>query len=451
VIALVDGNSFYASVEQIFDPDAARRPVVVLSNNDGCVVAASRDAKALGLEMFKPFFQIKHLLAGRRVRVFSSNYTLYDDMSRRLVDIYRRHAERVEVYSIDECFLTLGGLPARRLMHWATRLRNQAHRWTGVPVGVGVGPTKTLAKLANHLAKRDPMPGQPEGVCVLASPHAIDVALGRVQLDDLWGINHGSVRRLARLGVTTPRQFRDADPKAVLDVLGIVGVRQVHELRGEPCLAIEDVVPDRKNVCVSRSFDKTLCDYGPIREAVVTFAAQAGVKLRRQDLAARSLSVFIQTDRHAPAHVEQYANSAGLRFTVATQDSRELAAAASACLARVYRRGHAYKKAGVTLMDFTRHDRVQPSLFDSRDRHTDRTLMRLKDRINHDHGPGSLRLGAASPFQLRPCRTWHLRSDHRSPRYTTRWEELPVEVAKEGGVTRALTNGARAVEAVEGR
>ncbi len=425
MIALVDGNSFYASVEQVFDPDAARRPVVVLSNNDGVVVAASRDAKALGLEMFRPYFQIKHLLQGHNVKIFSSNYTLYDDMSRRLVDIYRTHAERVEVYSIDEAFLTLGALPGRRLMQWGTRLRRHALQWTGIPVGVGIAPTKTLAKLANHMSKRDPMPGQPPGVCVLVSPHAIEVALGRVALGDLWGVASGTIRRLVKLGVTTPQQLRDADPNRLRELCGVVGQRLVFELRGESCIPLEDVTPDRKSVCVSRSFNHTITNIEPLREAVVTFASQAGVKLRRQDLAARCLTVFIQTDQHAPAEVEQYGNSAGLRFTVATFDTRDLAHAAVRCLDRIYRPRHAYKKAGVLLLDLQKRDRVQPGLFDTRDRVADHRLMAVMDRINHDHGPGSLRLAAASPFQLRPCRTWHLRSDHCSPRYTTRWDELP--------------------------
>ncbi|MEM1208110.1 MAG: Y-family DNA polymerase [Planctomycetota bacterium] len=437
MIAHVDGNSFYATCEQVFDPDAARRPVVVLSNNDGVVVAASKDAKALGIDMFRPFFEIEPKLRGHNIKVFSSNYTLYDDMSRRLVDVYRQHAERVEVYSIDECFLTLGKLPGRRLMHWGRRLRAQALKWTGVAVGVGVAPSKTLAKLANHLAKRDPMPGQPEGVCVLNSSHAIDVALGKVELGDLWGINRGRIRRLAKIGVTSPRQFRDADPKGVLDVLGIVGVRQVHELNGDPRIQIEDVVPDRKNVCVSRSFNQTIRDYGPLREAVVTFASQAGVKLRRQDLCAKSLGVFVQTDIHAPDYVQQYGNSAGMRFTVATSDTRELADMASRVLGHIYRRGHEYKKAGVWLMDLEKRPRVQPGLFDRRDREADHRLMQLIDRVNHDHGVGKLRLGSASPFQLRPCRTWHLRSDHRSPRYTTRWEELPEVRANSGTFCRS--------------
>jgi len=375
--------------------------------------------------MFRPYFQIKHLLQGHNVKIFSSNYTLYDDMSRRLVDIYRTHAEQVEVYSIDEAFLTLGDLPAERLMRWGADLRSQALRWTGVPVGVGIAPSKTLAKLANHMAKRDPMPGQPDGVCALISKHASDIALGRVKLGDLWGVARGAIRRLDKLGITTPRQLRDADPNRVREHCGVVGQRLVFELRGEPCIPLEDVTPDRKNVCVSRSFNKTITRIEPLREAVVTFASQAGVKLRRQDLAARCLTVFIQTDQHAPPEVVQYGNSAGLRFTVATFDTRDLAHAAVKCLDRIHRPQHAYKKAGVLLLDLQKRDRVQPGLFDTRDRVVAHRLMAVMDRINHDHGPGSLRLAAASPFQLQPCRTWHLRSDHRSPRYTTRWDELP--------------------------
>lgn len=430
MIALVDANSFYASVEQVFDPDAARRPVVVLSNNDGVVVAASRDAKALGLDMFRPYFEIKHKLVGHNVKIFSSNYTLYDDMSRRLTDIYRQHAEAVEVYSIDECFLTLGNLCAEQLMDWGSRLRRQALQWTGIPVGVGVAATKTLAKLANHLAKRDPLPRQSAGVCVLDTPALAEEALGRVQLGDLWGVARGTISRVGRLGITSPLQLRDADPNRVREHCGVVGQRLVYELRGDPCIDMETQRPDRKNVCVSRSFNKTITSIAPLREAVTTFASQAGVKLRRQDLAARSLVVFIQTDQHAPAHVQQYGNSAGLRFTVATSDSRDLCAAAVRCLDRIFRQRHAYKKAGVLLLDLAKRDRVQPGLFDRRDRAAGHRLMRVMDRINHDHGAGRLRLACASPFVLRPCRTWHLRSDHCSPRYTTRWDELPIAKAR---------------------
>ena len=429
MFALVDGNSFYASCEQVFDPDAARRPVAVLSNNDGVVVAATRDLKDAGVELFRPYFQIKDMLDGRNVKVFSSNYTLYDDMQRRLVSIYRTHAEDVEVYSSDEAFLQLGELPEQQLLGWGHRLREQVLQWTGVPVGIGIARSKTLSKLANHLAKRNPLLDQPEGVCVLTEPELIAEGLARLQLKDLWGVNRGSIRRLAKLGIDTPTQLAQADPNRVREQLGVVGQRMVHELRGEPCMPLESDARDRKNVCVSRSFACTTKSYDELQESVVTFAAQAAVKLRRQDLAAQGLSVFVQTDRHAPEHVQQYANSTGVRFNVASFDTRELAAAASRCLKHIYRELHAYKKAGVMLHDLVKREAVQPGLFDRKDHAASHRLMGVIDRVNKAHGNGALRLASASPFTLLTCRTWHRRSDSCSPRYTTRWDELPVAKA----------------------
>ena len=432
MFALVDGNSFYASCEQVFDPDAARRPVAVLSNNDGVVVAATRDLKRAGVELFRPYFQIKDKLAGRNVKVFSSNYTLYHDLQQRLISIYRTHAEDVEVYSIDEAFLLLGALEEEDLAEWGRRLRGQARQWTGIPVGIGIARSKMLAKLANHLSKNDPLPGQPEGVCVLMQAAQVDAALERVSLKDLWGINRGSIRRLAKLGIDTPMQLSRADANRVREHLGVVGQRMVRELRGEPCLPLESVVPDRKNVCVSRSFASTVKPYEELRESVVTFAAQAAAKMRRQDLAAQALSVFVQTDRHAPEHVQQYANSAAVRFNVASFDTRELADAATRCLTHIYRREHAFKKAGVMLNDLVKREHVQPGLFDRRDHAKSHRLMGVIDKVNRDHGSGALRLASASPFTLLPCRTWHRRSDACSPRYTTRWEDLPVARAVKG-------------------
>ncbi len=431
MFALIDGNSFYASCEQVFDLDAARRPVVVLSNNDGCVVAASRDAKALGCEMFKPYFQIKQQLAGHHVKVFSSNYTLYDDFQRRLVTLYRQHAEDVEVYSIDEAFLTLGNLPQGQLLAWGDTLRRAAKQWTGISTGIGIARTKTLAKLANHAAKRDfpeaRLPASPPGVRALIEPADIDDALGRIELGSLWGVARGSLARLARLGITTPRQFRDADPSRVREHLGVVGQRLVYELNGISCLPLEAVQPDRRNVCCSRSFDRVTGDLLTLTEAISTFTAQAAVKLRRQGLVAHGVSAFIQTDRHAD--VEQYANSHGVTLPVASEDTRELTRVACWCLRRIFRGQHRYKKAGVLLTDLVQRDTRQPGLFDRRDHARTRRLMATLDRINTHHGKNTLRLGSASPMTLEPCRTWHLRSNHRSPRWTTRWDELPVAQA----------------------
>ncbi len=374
--------------------------------------------------MFKPYFQIKNVLAQHNTRVFSSNYTLYHDFQSRLVSIYRQHSEAVEIYSIDEAFLRIADLGHDRLSQWAVELRGTARQWTGITTGIGVGSSKLLAKLANHCAKRVPLQGMREGVCVLDSAERVDEALGRVDLKDLWGISRGSIRRLKKLGIQTPREFRDADPNLVRQELGVVGQRQVYELRGKSRLPLELIKPDRKNICCSRSFGKVTNRFDDLTEAVATFSSAAAVKLRRQNLVASKVTVFVQTDRHAD--VEQYANSRSVRLITATEDTRELIKAAKWCLLRVFRGQHHYKKAGVLLSNLSRREERQLGLYDQVDRTRTRGLMRTLDAINERHGRGAVRIGASSPFELRPCRTWHLRSDNRSPRYTTRWDELPV-------------------------
>ncbi len=424
--ALVDANSFYASCERVFKPGLEGRPVVVLSNNDGCIVARSKEAKALGIAMGVPYFQIRDLLRRHRVAVFSSNYTLYHDLSRRVQDILRRHGDEMEVYSIDESFLLW-----HRPLDWNAVGRGiiaEVRRWTGIPVGVGVGPTKTLAKLANHLAKRG---AHADGLHVLDSPGAIDAALGATELADIWGVSLGFIRRLASLGIGTPLELRDADPREVRGAMGVVGQRIVYELRGVGCIPLEAEQPDKKNICCSRSFGEATDDWPALREAVCTFASQAAMKMRRQDLATGRVGVFIQTDRHA--RCEQYAASWTVRLSGQTNDTRELCRAATWCLGKIHRAEHKCKKAGVLLLDLCRRAGAQPSLFKSIDSDRVNALMMTVDRINQRHGRGAIRVAAASAFTLGPSRTWHLRCDHRSPRYTTCWNELPVAVASADG------------------
>lgn len=423
--ALVDANSFYASCERVFDPALAGRPVVVLSNNDGCIVARSAEAKALGVGMAKPYFQVRELLERHGTAVFSSNYTLYADMSRRVQDVLRMFAQEMEVYSIDESFLRWRGAGPQSWAELGRAIRDTVLQWTGLPVGVGFGPTKTLAKLANQRAKKAP---GATGVHVLDSEAAITRALDEVVLTDLWGVALGFERRLRAMGITTPRQLRDADPHAVRKKLGVVGQRIVLELRGEPCIDLEAVRPDKQNIACTRSFGQVTNDPVSLREAVTTFASQAAAKLRLQDLATQIVTTFVMTDIHAD--VEQYSNSAGVRMTVPTSDTREIAHAAVHCLGLIYRPQHRYKKAGVILWRLEKRSRVQPHLFDRTDHERARRLMVCMDRINHDWGRGTLRLASASSFAFGPGRTWHLRSDHRSPRYTTRWDELPEAHAR---------------------
>jgi DNA polymerase V len=429
MLAHVDANNFYASCEQVFNPALRGKPVVVLSNNDGVIVSRSAEAKALGIDMARPFFEIQHLLRRHRVHILSSNYALYDDMSNRLTDIYRHFANQVEVYSIDECFLSLDNLGRNDLLNYGRDLRRTALQWTGIGVGVGIAASKTLAKLANHLAKRIP---ENAGVCALTDEEAIAAALRQVELTDLWGISGGFKRRLAALAIHTPWELRNADPYRIRDHLGVVGQRIVFELRGEPCLALEPIAPDKQNICCSRSFGEETRSFDEVREAICTFASQAAVKLRRQDLAAGAVSVFIGTNIHAPPHVEQYHNSYGIRLAMPSFDTREIARAAVYCLSQIHRPQHAYKKAGVMLHRLLKRSKAQPCLFDQRDHERDHRLMRTMDRINRDYSRGALRIGSAVAFELMPGRTvaWRGRCERRSPRYTTRWEELPLAEAQ---------------------
>lgn len=419
MFALVDANSFYASCERVFRPELDGQPVVVLSNNDGCIIARSKEAKALGIDMGEPYFKISAALKKHDVAVFSSNYTLYDDMSRRVQDVLRPLAEDMEVYSIDESFLRWDAvLPWR---DFGEEVKQKVADWTGLSVGVGFGPTKTLAKLGNHLAKRGK---GATGVHVIDTEADATDALAAVQLKDIWGVSTGFINRLQKIGVSTPLQLRDADPNRVRAVMGVVGQRIVHELRSDPWIVLETEVAGKQNICCSRSFGVVTGDAAELREAVATFAAQAASKMRRQDLATGRIGVFVQTDRHAP--VEQYAASWAVRLTAPTNDSRLIAKCAAWCLRNVYQSRHLYKKAGVMLFDLCRRKAAQQSLFDTHDHDRVNRLMVVMDEINRNHGRGTVRLGSTSPFTLSPSRTWHLRSEHRSPRYTTRWDELPV-------------------------
>lgn len=420
MFCLVDANSFYASCERVFRPDLADRPVVVLSNNDGCVIARSKEAKALGIDMGVPYFKAKAMLQRNRVAVYSSNYTLYDDMSRRVQNILRRFTQDMEVYSIDESFLHWpGDLPWDQL---GRRIVDTVGQWTGLPVGAGFGRSKTLAKLANKMAKKQ------GGVCVLADEQAEFAALQRVALTDLWGISTRLARRLGKIGIDTPLRLRAANPFLVRKELGVVGQRLVHELRGESCILLETQPPDRQNICCSRSFGVVTGDLNELTEAVSTFAAQAMAKMRRRHLFTDRVGVFIQTDRHAP--VEQYAASWAASLNAPSEDSRLVVQCAAWCLRKIFRAQHAYKKAGVMLFNLHRREMSQMALFEQNDPARSRRLMQAMDQINDLHGRGMIRLASASPFTLSPCRTWHLRSEHRSPRYTTRWEELPTAVAR---------------------
>ena len=413
-LALVDCNNFYASCERVFQPALRGRPVVVLSNNDGCVIARSNEAKALGVEMGAPWHLHRARFARAGIIVRSSNYTLYGDMSARVMRVLAGFTPDLEIYSIDEAFLGLAGFDDRLEAH-ARVLRATVLQWTGIPVSVGIAPTKTLAKAANRLAKKDPATG---GVALLLTAAAQEAALATMELTDLWGVARRTAEKLALVGITTPLQLRHADPRFVRERFSVVLERMVHELRGTPCLALEDATPDRKSIMASRSFGRPVLLASEMAEAVATHTARAAEKMRRQRLATANLTVFVETNRFKPGQ-PQYCASQGVQLPVATADTGKLIGAALRGLRMIWRDGFSYKKAGVLFLDLVPAASVQAGLFDAPDTPARQRLMGVVDRLNAQYGRDTVSF-ARSGRQ----RAWKLRSLHHSPRYTTSWEEL---------------------------
>ncbi len=417
MIGLVDCNNFYVSCERVFDPSLAGRPVVVLSNNDGCAVARSPEAKALGIAMGEPWFKAEKRFKPGTVVVRSSNYTLYADMSRRVMETLRRFAPRIDVYSIDEAFLDLSTLAEDRPEQYGRAVRGAVLKETGIPVSIGIGPTMTLAKVAGFLAKKRPAY---RGAAALAGGRETNAALADMPTGEIWGIGRQLAKRLARRGIATALDLKNADTAWARKALSVTGMRTVLELRGFPCVRLETPPPSRRHIVRSRSFGRPVAAVGEMREAIATHAARAAEKLRTMDLAAGTVSVFIETDRFRPAR-RRYANAASRRLGRAADETPVFIEAALGLLGRIFREGFRYKKAGVVLADLQPRSAAGLPLFEAcEDRRAGR-LMDAVDRINRAMGRDTVRFAAAG-FG----RAWDMRRRARSPRYTTRWDELPV-------------------------
>jgi len=413
VFALVDGNNFYASCERVFDPSLRSVPLVVLSNNDGCAIARSAEAKALGVKMGHPAHELRDLVRRHGLVMRSANFALYGDMSRRVVAVLRDQAPRVEVYSIDESFLDLSGIRDR--LAFARQLRERVHRWTGVPNCIGIGPTKTLAKAANKVAKKG------AGVVVLEDLTAQDAALESLPVSDVWGVGSRWTAQLAKLGVSTAAQLRDAPPDLILERFGVVLLRTQRELQGLPCMGLELIEPDRQQIMVSRSFGERIEDQSRVEQAIATFATRACEKLRRRELVASAVTVFAETDAFRP-ELRQHHPSRTTGFAVPTADTRLVLQAIRRMLTCFFRPGCAYKRAGVALLELARPATLQGDLFASMTIGDDR-LMATLDRINRRFGRGTAGF-AASGWRSRPA--WGMRQRNVSPCYTTRWADVPV-------------------------
>ncbi|MGD9781347.1 MAG: Y-family DNA polymerase [Kiritimatiellia bacterium] len=416
MFALVDCNNFYASCERVFRPALEGKPVVVLSNNDGCVVARSAEAKALGIPMAKPWFKLEAGLRGAGVAVFSSNYALYGDLSRRVMQVLADFCPRLEVYSIDESFLDLSGMRGDRTA-LGRELARTVKQWTGIPVSVGIGPTKTLAKAANRLAKRGAVP-------VLEWERLPDprATLAGLAVEDVWGVAARWGARLRALGIGTARALAEADPRVLRQTGGVVLERVGRELAGVSCLPLELVPPPRKQILVSRSFGERLARLEDLQGAVAAFAARAGEKLRRQKLRARAATTFLQTNPFDPTEPFRTA-VVTMVLDRPTRDTGKLARAAQEGLARIFRPGLAYQKAGVLLPDLEPDGAEQGLLFSSQpadDARTDRLMDRL-DALNREPARRAVRYASELLSDK-----WRMRQRRKSPAYTTDWNGLPT-------------------------
>ena len=412
-IALVDCNNFYASCERLFQPGLRGRPVVVLSNNDGCVIARSNEAKALGIGMGDPWHLNKRKFEQHRVIVRSSNYTLYGDISHRVTTVLRDFSPDLEVYSIDESFLSFAGFT--NLHAHAVRLRATVLQWTGIPVSVGIAPTKTLAKVANRIAKKHQ---DGSGVCSIMTREEQDEALAQLVLTDLWGVAKRLEIRLNAIGIKTSLQLRDADPSLLRERVGVVMERMALELRGIPCQALVPAVPLNKSILASRSFGRAVPRRFELEEAVSSHIARAAEKLRRQGLAASIVMVFVTTNPFRTQD-RQYEASRSIGLPVASADTTVLVKAALCALNRLWRDGYRYKKAGVTLLGLAPVSIIQGDLWTKPDTPRSKALMRVMDGINQTHGRETIRLAGSGLH-----RGWKLRSEQPSPRYTTDWNDL---------------------------
>ncbi|GAK73124.1 UmuC protein [Agrobacterium rubi TR3 = NBRC 13261] len=419
--ALIDGNSFYCSCERVFDPSIEKRPVIVLSNNDGCAVARTAEAKALGIGMGEPFFKIRDLCRTNNVAVYSSNYTLYGDMSARLNAIYRQWSPDVEVYSIDESFLDLTDIRPADRQAFGRDLRSTVQRWTGIPTCVGIGPTKTLAKFANHVAKKNPELG---GVCDLTDAATRQGWLDRIEVGEVWGVGAASERKLFGLGVETAGDLARIDARLARKLLSVVGERTVLELQGLSCLPLEDVPPQRKGCAVTRSFGTPVTDLAGMLEAVAAYATRAGEKLRRYGLEATHMAVFMHTSRFNEKD-QPYSAQTTVHLPEASNDTFDLIRMAQSGARKIFRDGHRYAKAGIIMNDLVPARSQQRPLFDARDRDRSDRLMIALDAVNTKFGRGAL-----IPASAGIKREWQTKFDRRSPRYTTNIKELPIAMAR---------------------
>ena len=432
---LVDCNNFYVSCERVFNPSLRGKPVVVLSNNDGCIIARSNEAKALGIPMGTPLHLYKTLIKQNKIFTYSSNYTLYGDMSSRVMSVLNYFIPNIEIYSIDEAFLNLKNFNIQSLQDEMFKIRERIYQWTGIPVSIGIGPTKTLAKLANKIAKKN----SSNGVYILTVSTQLTHILSNMKLEDIWGVSKGWGNRLRSIGINNPRQLQQANPRQIRTLISVVGERIIYELRGQPCLALEEV-NNKKSITVSRSFGNMINDKDSLKKALANYAARAAEKLRYQGSVCEGIYVFINTNRFRERDL-QYSNSATINFDELTDSTTIIIEKSFKLLENLYRPKYNYKKIGVTLLGLKQKDDgssdnyiIQGSLFiHNKDQqiHMSRSYDRMKliDNINAKMGKMTIFHGSqgviknSRNIKSEPDK-WRMRSCYKSPFYTTNWDDI---------------------------
>ncbi|MFT3994835.1 MAG: Y-family DNA polymerase [Dysgonomonas sp.] len=413
MFALVDCNNFYASCERVFRPDYRNVPIVVLSNNDGCVIARSNESKKLGIKMGVPAYQIKDEVRKYGIKVFSSNYTLYGDMSNRVMTILSSFTPNVEIYSIDEAFLDFTGFD--NLPEYGKHIVDTTTRWTGIPVSMGVAPTKTLAKVANKFAKK--YKGY-KGVCVIDTDEKRIKALQKTDIGDVWGIGRRNEKKLKQQGVNTAYDFTQLQRSWVRKYMTVVGERTWLELNGISCISLEEVQPDKKQICTSRAFGKTVSNIEDLKEAIAYYVSVCAEKLRKQRSCAVSLLVFIQTNSFRE-DLPQYFNNKTIDLLVPSNSTLEITKYALMALESIYRDGFEYKKAGVIITEIVPDSGIQTNLFDNVDREKHTRLMKVVDNLNSGFTSNVLNLAIQGQHKK-----WNLKRELLSPCYTTKVSDL---------------------------
>ncbi len=415
-IALVDCNNFYVSVERVFNPKLRGRPVIVLSNNDGMAVSRSNEAKALGVDMARPVFQMKDLLEKNGVILCSSNYTLYGDMSRRVMKTLKQFSPDVEEYSIDEAFVGLRGFENRNLTDYGRDMRDVVYRWLGIPVTVGIAPTKTMAKVANKIAKKSK---SAEGVLDLMNPNQQEVALKGFDVGDIWKIGPARAALLKSNGINTAWELRNADLHWIDKRMGVEGVRAAKELAGEPCYPLEFTKPQKKHIGCGKSFGIKVESLREIKEGLASHIAQAAARLRQDGQVAGEIIVYLQTNPFSDA--PQYTNGVIAELPTATDDTGELISLGEKAVESIYKPGFIYKRVHVDFGKLRSNTDIQQNLFYNHDREKKVKLMSALDKVNIHFGAGRLRYLAEGLDKA-----WRTRFEYKSKCFTTRWDELPV-------------------------